>query len=98
MAEKRYTDEQKGEFFRILDRGGTVRAAARAAGVHENAVAMRGDVAGCIVHSDRGSQFRSRKFRRALARHRMVGSMGRVGSSGDNAAMEASSLCCRRTS
>ncbi|MGV9194616.1 IS3 family transposase [Microbacterium sp. MC2] len=55
----------------------------------ENAVAMRGDVAGCIVHSDRGSQFRSRKFLRALNRHRMVGSMGRVGSSGDNAAMES---------
>ena len=55
----------------------------------ENAVAMRGDVAGCIVHSDRGSQFRSRKFLRALARHGLVGSMGRVGSSGDNAAMES---------
>ncbi|MFZ2509545.1 MAG: IS3 family transposase [Gordonia sp. (in: high G+C Gram-positive bacteria)] len=55
----------------------------------ENAVAMRGDVAGCVVHSDRGSQFRGRKFRRALTRHRMVGSMGRVGSSGDNAAMES---------
>ena len=55
----------------------------------ENAVAMRGDVAGCVVHSDRGSQFRSRKFRRALTRHRIVGSMGRVGSSGDNAAMES---------
>ncbi|WP_435748805.1 IS3 family transposase [Microbacterium sp. PMB16] len=55
----------------------------------ENAVAMRGDVAGCVVHSDRGSQFRSRKFLRALTGHRMVGSMGRVGSSGDNAAMES---------
>ncbi|WP_336644616.1 IS3 family transposase [Microbacterium sp. USHLN186] len=55
----------------------------------ENAVQVRGDVAGCVVHSDRGSQFRSRKFRRALTRHRMVGSMGRVGSSGDNAAMES---------
>ena len=55
----------------------------------ENAAQMRGDVAGCVVHSDRGSQFRSRKFLRALARHRMVGSMGRVGSSGDNAAMES---------
>ncbi len=54
-----------------------------------NAVALRGDVAGCIVHSDRGSQFRSRKFRRALARHRLVGSMGRVASCGDNAAMES---------
>jgi transposase InsO family protein len=55
----------------------------------ENAVAMRGDVAGCVVHSDRGSQFRSRKFRRALTRHRLVGSMGRVASCGDNAAMES---------
>ena len=55
----------------------------------ENAVAMRGNVAGCIVHSDRCSQYRSRKFLQALARHRMVGSMGRVGSSGDNAAMES---------
>src|SRR5699024_10675715 len=44
----------------------------------ENAVQMRGHVAGCVVHSDRGSQFRSRKFLRALARHRLVGSMGRV--------------------
>ena len=55
----------------------------------ENAVAMRGEVAGCIVHSDRGSQFRSRKFARALTRHGLVGSMGRVGAAGDNAAMES---------
>lgn len=55
----------------------------------ENAVQMRDDVAGCVVHSDRGSQFRSRKFLRALARHRLVGSMGRVASCGDNAAMES---------
>jgi putative transposase len=55
----------------------------------ENAAQMRGDVAGCVVHSDRGSQFRSRKFLRALSRHRMVGSMGRVGAAGDNAAMES---------
>ncbi|OMQ25317.1 hypothetical protein BK799_31060 [Rhodococcus sp. D-1] len=37
MAGKKYTDQQKEEFFRLLDRGGTVRAAARAVGVHENA-------------------------------------------------------------
>ena len=47
------------------------------------------DVAGCILHSDRGSQFRSRKVQRALTRHGMVGSMGQVGSAGDNAAMES---------
>ncbi len=36
----------------------------------EMAVARRGgDVAGCIVHSDRGSQFRARKVQRALTRH-----------------------------
>lgn len=54
-----------------------------------NAVALRGNVAGCVVHSDRGSQFRSRKFVRALKRHGLIGSMGRVGAAGDNAAMES---------
>lgn len=55
----------------------------------DNAVARRGQVAGCTVHSDRGSQFRSRKFVHALNRHRLAGSMGRVGAAGDNAAMES---------
>ena len=54
-----------------------------------HAVARRGDVAGCVLHTDRGSQFRSRKFVHAINRHRMVGSMGRVGAAGDNAAMES---------
>jgi len=48
-----------------------------------------GDVAGCILHSDRGSQFRSRALQRALTRHSMAGSMGQVGSAADNAAMES---------
>ncbi|MFD7973953.1 IS3 family transposase [Streptomyces clavifer] len=55
----------------------------------ESAVARRGQVSRCIVHSDRGSQFRSRKFVVVLARHNMIGSMGRVGAAGDNAAMES---------
>jgi putative transposase len=54
-----------------------------------SAVARRGEVAGCILHTDRGSQFRSRKFVRSLHRHDMVGSMGEVGAAGDNAAMES---------
>lgn len=54
-----------------------------------NAAARRGDVSGCVVHTDRGSQFRSRRFVHALNRHSMVGSMGRVGAAGDNAAMES---------
>lgn len=54
-----------------------------------NAVARRTGVAGCILHTDRGSQFRARKLQRALNQHHMVGSMGRVGAAGDNAAMES---------
>ena len=56
------------------------------------AVARRGGapvVAGCVVHSDRGSQFRSRRFVHELASYDLTGSMGRVASSADNAAMES---------
>lgn len=44
---------------------------------------------GTTVHSDRGSQFRSRRFVLALSRAGLIGSMGRVGAAGDNAAMES---------
>ncbi|WP_281903103.1 IS3 family transposase [Micromonospora humidisoli] len=54
-----------------------------------NAVARRGDVTGCVLHTDRRSQFRNRKFVHALHQHHMIGSMGRVGAAGDNAAMES---------
>ena len=54
-----------------------------------NAATRRGDVAGCIVHSDRGSQFRARSFVHALNEHHLLGSMGQVGAAGDNAAMES---------
>lgn len=49
----------------------------------------RRDPVGTIVHSDRGSQFRSKKFVRVLVNNGLVGSMGRVGACGDNAAMES---------
>lgn len=68
--------------------GSRMKSRLATAALH-SAVARRGDVAGCIVHSDRGSQFRSRRFVHALSRHGMVGSMGRVGAAGDNAAMES---------
>jgi putative transposase len=54
-----------------------------------NAIALRTPAAGLIVHSDRGSQFRSKKFVRVLKTHQLRGSMGRVGACGDNAAMES---------
>ncbi len=55
----------------------------------EMAAARRGDIAGCVLHSDRGSQFRARKVHRSLARHHLIGSMGQVGTAADNAAMES---------
>ena len=53
-----------------------------------HAVALRAPTA-TIVHSDRGSQFRSRKYVNALSANGLQGSMGRVGACGDNAAMES---------
>ncbi|MEV6432975.1 IS3 family transposase [Nocardia sp. NPDC051463] len=53
-----------------------------------HAVAFRSPIA-TVVHSDRGSQFRSRKFLNALSVNGLQGSMGRVGACGDNAAMES---------
>jgi putative transposase len=50
---------------------------------------QRRNPVGTVVHSDRGSQFRSRRFQAELDRHGLVGSMGRVGAAGDNAAMES---------
>ena len=44
---------------------------------------------GLVVHSDRGSQFRSKAFTRLLRNHHLIGSMGRVSSAADNAAMES---------
>lgn len=54
-----------------------------------NAVRIRGNGSGCVVHSDRGSQFRNKKLRRELAVNNLIGSMGRVASCGDNAAMKS---------
>jgi putative transposase len=53
-----------------------------------NAIALRSP-AGTIVHSDRGIQFRSEKLVRLLKNNGLLGSMGRVGACGDNAAMES---------
>ncbi len=53
-----------------------------------NAVALRGP-ATVIVHSDRGSQFRSHSYQQELRAAGLQGSMGRVGTCADNAAMES---------
>jgi putative transposase len=53
------------------------------------AVARRRPAGTVVVHSDRGGQFRSRAFRAVLKANGLTGSMGRVSSAGDNAAMES---------
>ena len=54
-----------------------------------SALARRRFVGTVIVHSDRGSQFRSRDFVAVLKAAGLSGSMGRVAAAGDNAAMES---------
>jgi putative transposase len=55
-----------------------------------NAIALRNPVGTkVVVHSDRGSQFRSRIFVETLKHNGLTGSMGRVGAAGDNASMES---------
>jgi putative transposase len=52
-----------------------------------NAIALRGHPHRVVVHSDRGSQFRSNAYLRTLRNNHLIGSMGRVGACGDNASM-----------
>ena len=54
-----------------------------------SAIARRQPQGTVVVHSDRGAQFRSRAFRAVLRAAKLTGSMGRVASAGDNAAMES---------
>ena len=60
-----------------------------AVGALRSAIARRQPAGTVIVHSDRGGQFRSRSFRAVLTAAGLQGSMGRVASAGDNAAMES---------
>jgi putative transposase len=54
-----------------------------------NAVTVRGRPAATIVHSDRGSQFRSHAYHRELRAAQLRGSLGRDRTGPDNAAMES---------
>ena len=54
-----------------------------------HALARRSPTEAVIVHSDRGGPFRSRSFQRMLSMNGLRGSMGRVASAADNAAMES---------
>jgi len=53
------------------------------------AIRTRRPLEGCVHHSDRGSQYASEIYRRVLADHGLVGSMGRRGNPYDNAKAES---------
>jgi len=53
------------------------------------AVWRRRPKAGLIVHSDRGSQYASKAYRRLLKTHGLIGSMSRKGNCWDNAVAES---------
>jgi putative transposase len=53
------------------------------------AIRSRRPPEGCIHHSDRGSQYASEIYRKLLAGHGLVGSMGRRGNPYDNAKAES---------
>ena len=56
-----------------------------------DAIKQRGaaNIKSCIVHSDRGGQFRSRSYLTMLKHHDLRQSMGQVQTCADNAAMES---------
>lgn len=53
------------------------------------AIWQRRPKAGLIVHSDRGSQYASDRYRQLLSRHGFIGSMSRKGNCWDNAVAES---------
>lgn len=56
---------------------------------HRHAIALRQPLPGCVLHTDRGSQYASEMHRALLAQHGLVGSMSRRGNPYDNAKAES---------
>jgi len=53
------------------------------------AIWQRRPQAGLVVHSDRGSQYAGKDYRRLLKAHGFIGSMSRIGDCWDNAVAES---------
>ena len=54
----------------------------------QSAINLRRPPRGCVFHSDRGSQYTSKKFRKLLKKYLIRASMGDVGACWDNAVVE----------
>lgn len=55
----------------------------------DTAVARRHGVVGCSLHTDHGAQNCSKHLTGTFARLKLIGSIGKVGSAGDHAAMDS---------
>ena len=55
----------------------------------KSAIAARHPPAGCVHHSDRGSQYAADSYRKLLIDHELIGSMSRRGNPYDNAKAES---------
>ncbi len=55
----------------------------------ENALEQRGDVNGCLIHSDRGKEYYANEYQERLKLAGMIPSMSRLGDCYDNAPMES---------
>lgn len=62
----------------------------------DNAAAARGSLEGAIFHSDHGRQFTSSDYQATCRRHGVTQSMGRIGSSADNAMAESFNASLKR--
>jgi len=67
---------------RVIDARPTIAAL-------QTAMVTRRPPAGCVHHSDRGSQYAAERYRALLSEHGLVGSMGRRGNPYDNAIAES---------
>jgi transposase InsO family protein len=73
MPARKYTQQQRLEFMTVIDRGGSVRAAAMA-------IKTRSPRPGTVIHSDRGTVFTSSVFTQRAKDAGLLPRVGAVGS------------------
>jgi transposase InsO family protein len=85
----RHIDEAKIAAVRRDDRFTATSDSRLTIAALEVAIERRKPSAGCVHHSERGSQYAAQGYRDVLADHDLVGSMGRRGNPYDNAKAES---------
>ncbi|PTN11565.1 transposase [Nitrosomonas aestuarii] len=92
VTRKQYSKEFKLDAISLVqDQGFTIAEAARSLEINTNMLRrwIKEFQAGLIVHSDRGSQYASKAYRRLLKSHGYIGSMSRLGNCWNNSVAES---------